>query len=285
MNLTLFLIYGVHGDEAKFGKYIALYLRTFLEEKNSFYNIQVRLLGPYSKWSSRHFNHFTKGLADPNRQHTKVWNSCKTDLRSLIVAKTIYQSLSYDSVLNVDNFLRQCNDQGVNISNLSTSPQIIFSDFLGYINYRTWKIELNKRKALEQKIKKLIVERPKNSRYIFFDIHAGIGQPGKVSIIYRTNRKLVADHGCYLVDGLARDLDLPNADYYVLEAGLKGTKVMLKKIILDFHNKSRNPLTELKSRSILDTSEYLLWKKAIKIEIESRFPQIFEMVLTQFPNP
>jgi len=279
MELTIFILYGVHGDESMYGKYIASYLMKFFHSRYSSYNVKIKLLGPYSKWSSEFSQHFSINLHDPNRQHTKEWDSCKTDLRSLIIARSIYQTFNSTSFFNVQDFLLKCYEQGVNIKSITTSPQVLFSDFLGYISFESWKLELDNRIALEHQILDFIVDTPKDNRFLFFDVHAGIGKPGKLSLIYRTNSRLVTDYGCYLVDGLARDLGLVNADFYVLEGGIKGTKFMLDKIFVDFNQQSQFNTSPMRETSMLTTSEYLAWQKNIQVDIESRFFEIFDMIM------
>ena len=278
MKLTIFIIYGVHGDESIYGQYISSCLIKFIHSRYSSYNIKVKLLGPYSKWSSEFSRHFSLNLHDPNRQHTKEWDSCKTDLRSLIVARSIYQTFNSTPFFNVHDFLLKCYEQGVNIKSITTLPQVLFSDFLGYISFDSWKLELDNRVALEHQILEYIVDTPRDNRFLFFDVHAGIGKPGKLSLIYRTNSRLVTDYGCYLVDGLARDLGLVNADFYVLEAGLKGTKSMLDKIFVDFNQQSQSNSSPNRETSILTSSEYLAWQSYLQFEIESRFFEIFDMI-------
>jgi hypothetical protein len=282
--LNIFLIYGVHGDESIFGRYLAKKIKEFLELSLHKNTANIHIFGPYSRWSTKHSFHFSREFQDPNRLHGKSVIASNTNLPDLIICRNVFKMLIENNSFDIDSYLKTCTIQGADVECISTSSQSFFKDFLGYVDYKNWYTESIKRQRLIQLVKKKLRYSEDDPQCIFIDIHAGIGKPNSLSIIYKTHKKMVCDGNCFLVDGLARDLQLNRANFYVLEAGLKGSRKMLEKVILELHERGECSNAYYKSKKILKRKELKKWKIRIDYEIKAGFIKLFSKLLIEVRN-
>ena len=274
-ELYVFLIYGVHGYESVYTKHVAESIKNLLEARLRKKSTNIIIIGPYSKWATKHSLHFSKDIQDPNRLHAKEVNSSHAKLPDLIISRNIYKTLIHGNRFNIDSYLRLCMNQDVDLGNVSTSSQTYFKDFLGYVDYKNWNTQRRKRERLIWRVKSKIKQGVQNPQCIFIDVHAGIGKPNTFKIIYKTNNKLVADSSCFLVDGLARDFKNKNANFYVLEIGLKGTTKMLENVITELYEREKHGSIKWKGKAIFGTQEYEEWKVNITNELKNNFLDVF----------
>lgn len=277
MGAIICLLYGVHGDETKYGEYAADIIR----QSSSLPLINDRItqiysVGPYSRWSSRQNFHFSANLTDPNRLHTKEWDTCSFDLPTLIMARDILYTLFRGGNLTAENYLKKCQEKQLDIYSLLNRPQTIFNDFFGYIDFAAWALASIQRRSLSQIIGKVATADP-GKQHIVLDIHAGIGDPMTAKIIHHTNAEIVRDHHCYLVDGLARDLKGMKIDFFVLELGIQGTRFMFDRVLLELCCRSISQGGILLP-SLLSSSEESEWRQGIKQHLLTRFmPKLMEI--------
>jgi hypothetical protein len=282
--LYIFLIYGVHGDESIFGRHLAKKIKKVLEQSLHNQSIRINTLGPYSRWSTKYSFHFSKEIQDPNRLHAKSLTLSNSNLPDLIICRNIFKMLIANNSFNIDSYLRLCTIQGADVGSISTSSQTVFKDFLGFVDYKNWNTERIKRERLIQVVKKKLKYAEDDPQCIFIDIHAGVGKPNSLSIIYKTHKGMVCDGNCFLVDGLARDLQINRANFYVLEAGLKGSRKMLEKVMLELHERGVCSKPDCKSKKILKRKEFKSWKKKINYEINAGFMNLFSKLLDDLAN-
>ena len=278
VGAIVFLLHGVHGDETKYGEYAA----TVIKQSTSLPWVNKRIcqvysVGPYSLWSSRQEFHFSANLTDPNRLHTKEWNTSSFDLASLILARERLYTLFQEGNLTAETFLKQCKEKFLNIHGLLQRPQTLFDDFFGYTSFPAWSLATSQRRSLSQFIFKTAKDNP-GKQLIVLDIHAGIGQPMTSKIIHQTNSQLVRDDHCYLVDGLARDLVGVRIDFFVLELGIKGTRFMFDRVLLELCSRSLSQQGTLLP-SLLSSSEEKGWRKGIRENLLTTFlPKLLEII-------
>lgn len=263
---SIFLLYGVHGDETFYTEFICDCIFDLLS-KNSLYGEKFNIykIGPYSKNSSARNLHFSKNNSDPNRSHAKNIETLKIDLYSLIKARSVIHNLALGEAKNINDILSKFQAEGINLRSVLGNAQPIFKDFFGYVNEKIMIQEAKKRRIIIDKINN-------KTRYSedlsinLMDVHAGIGNKGEIRIIHRTNSNLVKDKDCYLVDGLARDLNHKNANFSILEVGLKNTAQMFKCIVEEL--RLRSECTRgFKRESLLTPAEHKEWCKIVKENI------------------
>jgi hypothetical protein len=278
IKYSLILLFGVHGDESIYTHYVAKCIKQASESFLLPYNIvNAYIIGPYSKWATTHSQHFDIKLMDPNRLHAKSWDSCCFDLPSLLRAREIFYTILSNGKFTIDTFQDLCNASSVSISAIATRPQTIFQDFIGYIDQPAWQTAAVKRTRLARQIKELIGLNP-NTEFLFFDIHAGIGEPNSLSVIHTTNNDKVGDYDCFLVNGLARDIEKTNINYYVLEAGIKGSSVNFENILQSFADRYLTQ-TVTGGNSLLNQAEFRLWQRSMKANMIGHLTEIFQAII------
>ena len=280
MNYYLLLLFGVHGDESVYTQHIANCIKKVADTGILPYNIkETHIIGPYSKWSTRYGQHFDRRLQDPNRLHPKTWDSYSIDLISLLKAKEIFYSAAENKSFSVKKFLQECESNSIRLDSALSYTQTIFKDFLGYIDKTSWQESSRQREKLIRNIRQLVSKDP-NSRYLMFDIHAGIGEPGSINLIHHTNHKIVEDHHCYLIDGLARDINDLNIEYYIIEAGIKGSMLNFKYVLQSFLNRSIYQKNFGKVY-LFNRNELKNWRKKVATDMKYHLERILKATTKQ----
>jgi hypothetical protein len=277
VGAIIFLLHGVHGDETKYGGYAA----NIIQQSASVPWLNKRVshfypVGPYSRWSSKRNFHFSANLTDPNRLHTKEWNTSSFDLPALILARESLYNLFQAGNLTTRTFLKECQEKHLNVHALLQRPQTLFNDFFGYIDFTAWSAAASQRRSISQMIEKTANDNP-GKQLIVLDLHAGIGEPMTSMIIHHTNGEFVRDDDCYLVDGLARGLKHLRIDFFIVELGIKGTQFMFDRVLLELCSRSLSQ-QGISLPSLLSRSEEKEWRKGIRENLFTTFlPKLLEM--------
>jgi hypothetical protein len=280
MNYCLLILFGVHGDESIYTQHVANSIKKVVDTGILPYNIKKSyILGPYSKWSTRYGQHFDRRLQDPNRLHPKTWDCYSIDLITLLKAKEIFYSATKNKSFSVRKFLKDCEKNSIKLNSVVNYTQTIFKDFLGYIDETSWQEASAQREKLIKNIRRLVSKDP-NSRYLMLDIHAGIGEPDSINLIHYTNHKIVEDHHCYLVDGLARDINDLNIEYYIIEAGIKGSTLNFKYVLQSFANRFIHQ-KNFDRVYLFNSNELKEWRKKIGSDMKYHLESILSTIIKQ----
>ena len=278
MKYSLILLYGVHGDESIYAHYVAKCMKQISASRLLPYNIvNTYIIGPYSEWETKHGQHFDINLMDPNRLHAKSWDSCCFDLPSLLRAREIFYTILSNGKFSIDTFQQLCNASSVSMSAIATRSQTIFHDFIGYVDQPAWQTAADKRTRLIRKLEELISLNP-DTKLLFFDIHAGIGQPNSLSVIHATNNHTVDDYDCFLVNGLARDIHSSSINYYILEAGIKGSSINFENILQNFADRYFSH-TITSENILLNQAEFRIWQKDIMDNMTGHLSKILRLII------
>jgi hypothetical protein len=279
MTLFLFINYGVHGDETPYTRYVSLELASYIQKFLSD-SVKYFLLGPFSRFSSLHHLHFSSDLTDPNRQYSTLASDPNLDLPSLIYARSLFHSYKRN-LFQPSKYLDDLNRNNIDIATLS-SYQSYFPDFLGFSNATSRRTAWRKLFLVRSFIYDSIPHSV-NPMIIFLDVHAGIGTAGNLQVIYQTNPSIVTNHGCYLVDGLARNFKYSNSRFLVLEVGVKSSRDFFFAVLRELHNRSSAATSCIPSPDQLQTANdqnnFSRWKALVSMNIPSIIQSIINLDL------
>ena len=188
----IFFLYGVHGSELPGSRLVAKILASLVAQICP--ESKIKLIGPVAPWSSRHGFRFDRHLSDPNR----ICLSSETQENPQLTAYwNLWQQMRPDSRRSILNFLREAEQQELDLEALFQTAQTLYPGIPGYVHPRTQQ----RRLFFLKKIIKCYIHDLRISNIALIDVHTGVGLDACSHVFYhRTTSELKSN---YLVDHLA----------------------------------------------------------------------------------
>ena len=179
MYQRICIFHSVHGSEAVGSFSVALKLHTLL--LSIFRDVDILLFGPLSAWCTSRSFRFDYDFVDTNRVFAKNISSSSRDESSPISKfASLWFSTQPSSEAEILEFLYRCDCSRISLDSILSQPQSFQPGLPGYcLSPHIHKYEL----ILNHWLLNISLGLPTRSRILLVDVHLGIGEHARTSII------------------------------------------------------------------------------------------------------